>query len=51
MTSPQEAFQWIQDNSIETLNIAGPRETSDSLIYEDARCFLEALLNLERASR
>ena len=49
MASPQSAFQWVQKNSIEILNIAGPRATSDPLIYEDARHFLEALLSLERA--
>jgi hypothetical protein len=50
MTSPQSAYQWIQEHSIAILNIAGPRATSDPLIYEDARYFLEALLSLERAS-
>ena len=37
---------WIEEHSIETLNIAGPRASSAPGIYADTRRFLEALLEV-----
>jgi len=39
--------EWIEANHIETLNIAGPRESSVPGIGEDARRFLRQLLGRE----
>ncbi len=46
ITAIETAYRWIRDNSIETLNVAGPRASTDTSIYADARPFLEALLCL-----
>jgi len=45
-TAIERAYRWIIDNSIETLNVAGPRASTDASIYADARPFVEALLCL-----
>jgi len=36
--------QWIAENRIATLNVAGPRASEDSLIYQSAVRLLEELL-------
>ena len=37
-------FSWIQNNSIQRLNVAGPRESRDPGIYHQAGEFLRAFL-------
>ena len=39
-----ETRNWLAVSEISTLNIAGPRGSSDDGIYDDARAFLIALL-------
>ena len=36
--------QWILDNNISTLNIAGPRESQSSGIYQETALFLEKVI-------
>lgn len=38
------AAAWIADEGVETLNVAGPRESSAPGVYEAARAFMDALL-------
>ncbi|MGI8740493.1 MAG: putative molybdenum carrier protein [Gammaproteobacteria bacterium] len=44
----REAAQWIADNNIRTLNIAGPRESSRRGIYRMAFDYLKTLLRETR---
>ena len=38
---------WIEENTIEILNVAGPRESKDSLIYQDVSKLIETIYYLE----
>jgi hypothetical protein len=38
---------WIKDNTIEILNVAGPRESKDHLIYQDVSKLIETIYYLE----
>ena len=38
---------WIKENTIEILNVAGPRESKDSLIYQDVSKIIESVHYLE----
>ncbi len=42
--APADAARWITGEKIATLNVAGPRESTQPGIYESAREFLEAVL-------
>jgi hypothetical protein len=42
--APQRVLSWIEDNAVETLNVAGPRETSSPGIYGEAVAFLREVL-------
>jgi len=42
---PQSLLQWIQNTPIHTLNVAGPRASTDPDVYELAATFLRELLN------
>lgn len=37
-------LDWMAEHDIETLNVAGPRESTGSGIYREAQAFMEALL-------
>jgi len=37
-------IKWMNDNLIDTLNLAGPRESKIPGIYEKAKAFLEKVL-------
>ena len=41
----REILEWINENNINTLNIAGPRESKQPGIYQEAYDFLLTLLN------
>ncbi len=41
----REILEWINENNINTLNIAGPRESKQPGIYQQAYDFLLTLLN------
>ena len=41
-----EINSWIVENKIETLNVAGPRASKDSEIYEDTRYIIEGVILL-----
>ncbi|NTW57437.1 MAG: molybdenum cofactor carrier [Chlorobiaceae bacterium] len=43
-SAEDDVLQWLEKHSVEVLNIAGPRESSDPDIYLSARNFLEGLL-------
>jgi Circularly permutated YpsA SLOG family len=43
---PAEVLRWVEENSVRVLNVAGPRESSQPGIYQEARAFL--LLTLSR---
>ncbi|MEI6691244.1 MAG: putative molybdenum carrier protein [Chlorobium sp.] len=47
MPAIESVMQWIIRHAIETLNIAGPRATSDVSIYTESYQFLKALLLLQ----
>jgi len=38
---------WIEENTIEILNVAGPRESKDNLIYQDVSKLIETIYYLE----
>ena len=38
-------FSWFRDNSIQLLNVAGPRESRDPGIYQQAGQFLRAFFS------
>ena len=38
---------WLTENSIEILNVAGPRESKDNLIYQDVSKLIETVYYLE----
>jgi len=44
-TSPEETKEWIEEEEVVILNVAGPRESSSPGIYEQAGDFLKALLS------
>ena len=39
-----EAAAWIEGGAFETLNVAGPRASTDPSVYASARAFMDALL-------
>jgi hypothetical protein len=41
---PQEVRTWAAAHGVRVLNVAGPRESSQKGIYEEAKAFLRALL-------
>ena len=41
-----EINSWIIGNKIESLNVAGPRASKDSEIYEDTRYIIEGVILL-----
>jgi hypothetical protein len=41
---PQEVRAWAAAHGVRVLNVAGPRESSQPGIYEEAKAFLSALL-------
>jgi len=45
---PSEVIQWLKDNHIHTLNIAGPRESESPGIYMKAKDFLLKILFRKR---
>lgn len=42
--SPEEVREWIEEEEVVVLNIAGPRESTSPGIYDQAATFLKALL-------
>lgn len=42
----QNVSQWLQDNRIKVLNVAGPRESGDHHIYQAVRKLVEAVLSI-----
>ncbi|ASQ90996.1 molybdenum cofactor carrier [Prosthecochloris sp. GSB1] len=44
--APAEADRWLESNGIESLNVAGPRESTEPAIHERAMAFLEKLYRL-----
>jgi hypothetical protein len=42
----EKVFQWLQDNRIEVLNVAGPRQSGDPQIYQVVRELIEGILSL-----
>ena len=42
--APEQATAWIAEHGIDTLNVAGPRESTDPGVYEAARAFMDAVL-------
>jgi len=44
-TTPEQVEQWLAENRVYTLNVAGPRESKCPGIYHDACAFLEALFS------
>lgn len=44
--APEPALQWLLDNNITTLNIAGPRESQSPGIYQKTLLFLEKIITL-----
>ena len=44
-TTPEQVEQWLAENRVHTLNVAGPRESKCPGIYHDAFAFLEALFS------
>ena len=42
----QSVLQWIDDESLETLNVAGPRESQKPGIHDQAEQYLKQLLEL-----
>ncbi len=48
--SVESALQWIKRNSIQVLNVAGPRESKSPGVYEFARSFVGRLLSSIRKS-
>src|SRR6266498_4773221 len=44
MTNASQVLNWMNDNKVKTLNVAGPRESNCSGIYAEAYDFLNALL-------
>jgi hypothetical protein len=45
---PGATLGWITENGIETLNVAGPRESQRTGIYAAARAFLGTLIGAAR---
>jgi hypothetical protein len=45
-TDAQQVVDWIYDNNIKTLNIAGPRASSRPGIYATARAYLEQVFTM-----
>jgi hypothetical protein len=43
--APEEVREWIAEEEIVVLNVAGPRESSSPGIYDEAADFLKALLS------
>jgi Circularly permutated YpsA SLOG family len=43
----REIREWLAEHAIETLNVAGPRESTAPGIYEQAFALLEALLEID----
>jgi hypothetical protein len=43
--APEEVREWITEEEIVVLNVAGPRESSSPGIYDEAADFLRALLS------
>lgn len=41
----QKTLKWIEQNHIQILNIAGPRESNSIGIYHESKIFLEQLFN------
>ncbi len=50
-TAAAVAAEWIAFNSIEILNIAGPRASEDPAIYDSTSAFLKILFDTERNIR
>lgn len=48
---PRVVSAWLSRQRIETLNIAGPRESRCRGIYEESKCFLRALMRDARVAR
>ena len=47
----REILEWINENNINTLNIAGPRESKQPGVYQQAYDYLESLLsNIDSAT-
>lgn len=42
--SPDSARQWLAENNIHVLNVAGPRASKQPKIYEQAQTYLDRLL-------
>ncbi len=40
----QSVVDWLEDNNIQTLNVAGPRESQNPRIYDQAAAYLRRLL-------
>lgn len=50
-TEPAAIRRWLAENHVETLNVAGPRESQSPGIGDSARQFLCRLLQRRRAAR
>ena len=48
-TDPQSTRQWLAENGIQVLNVAGPRESSAPGILEETRDFLQRCLAPSRS--
>ena len=46
LPTPEPVYQWILDNKISTLNLAGPRESQAPGIYQETALFLEKVVVL-----
>lgn len=50
MEAIQKIAQWVQDNDVRVLNVAGPRASGDSLIYDAVRTIVLLLLTTDKES-
>lgn len=44
-TTPENVKEWLTEEEVVVLNVAGPRESSSPGIYDEASAFLKALLS------
>jgi hypothetical protein len=51
ITAPEELLQWLKDENIQVLNVAGNSERTSPGIYKFAYGFLAEVLNYEKEGR
>ncbi len=44
-TTPEQVKEWIEENEVVILNVAGPRESTSPGIYQQASDFMKAVLS------